>query len=520
MKRPVASLFLCVTLAGCAPPAVYHQPGVSVARLQSDLLSCEVAALKDAPVANQIRRSPPVFIPSRRFCNSDGHCYHRGGYFAHGDVYTVDVNARLRNDLEDQCMTRKGYQSVALPRCTGAVVRTPAATPGRVNVMQALTPNSCVARDDENRWQVIPQAPRDLSLLGWLSGRSDFKPSGMTAMIPTPAPDLDPVKAVSQTYAAALEAASAQTVASVLSEHLAPDCRWYGMHPFHEQTGPAAIAGTFWEPFLTSFSRVQRREDIFFAGLNEIDGFSSTWTCSMGHFMGLFDAPFLNIPATRKIAMLRYAEFNKIENGRITQSALFIDLLHLMAQAGLDPLSVTQTGAQLVQPGPRTHDGLLTTAQDTAQSQKTLARINNMISSIDHANAAIRPPSPEDELAVDWHDDMVWWGPTGIGATYTIERYIQQHQAPFRRAMQGRVLNGHLCRMAEGTYGGFFGWPNLTLTNKNGFMGVPGNDIRADMRVVDIYRRAGEKLVENWIFIDMLHFLNMQGVDILAEIDA
>jgi hypothetical protein len=340
----------------------------------------------------------------------------------------------------------------------------------------------------------------------------------MTAVIPAQAPDLTPAKDIARAYAAALEGATAQTVTEVLAQHMTPDCFWRGMHPFHEQTGPAAIARTFWAPVLSSFSRVQRREDIFFAGRNEIDGFASTWTCSMGHFMGLFDAPFLNIPPTRKIAMLRYAEFCRIEDGRIVQSALFVDLLHLMVQAGLNPLRAPQTAAQLVQPGPRTHDGLVLQSQPLAESQKTLDRINNMIGSIDHANAAPKPPAPRDELAVDWLDDMIWWGPTGIGATYTIDRYIEQHQGPFRRAMEGRVLNGHLCRMAEGHYGGFFGWPNLTLTNRNGFMGVPGNDIRADMRVVDIYRREGDKLAENWVFIDLLHFLKMQGVDILAEI--
>ncbi|WP_282128183.1 ester cyclase [Roseobacter litoralis] len=342
----------------------------------------------------------------------------------------------------------------------------------------------------------------------------------MNAMIPETGPDLTPIKAVSQAYAAALERATPDTVADILATYQSDRCQWFGMHPFHEQTGPRDIAKTFWAPFLTSFSRMQRREDIFFAGLNEIDGFSSTWTTSMGHFLGLFDAPFLGIPATGKIAMLRYAEFNRVENGKITQSALFVDLLHLMAQAGIHPLNAPQTGAQLVQPGPRTHDGLLMTPQPHAASQETLSRINNMIGSIDHANAAAKPPTPQEELRVDWQDDMIWWGPTGIGATYTIDRYIDQHQGPFRRAMEGRVLNGHLCRMAEGTYGGFFGWPNLTLTNRNGFMGVPGNDIRADMRVVDIYRRDGNKLVENWVFIDMLHFLKMQGVDVLAQITA
>jgi hypothetical protein len=34
------------------------------------------------------------------------------------------------------------------------------------------------------------------------------------------------------------------------------------------------------------------------------------------------------------------------------------------------------------------------------------------------------------------------------------------------------------------------------------------------MRVVDIYRRDGDKLAEIWVFIDMLHFLKMQGHDV------
>lgn len=340
----------------------------------------------------------------------------------------------------------------------------------------------------------------------------------MNTMIPSTMPDFSTIKSRVQEYATALEQARPNAVQSVLEHHMSSDCQWRGVHPFNEQEGPSQIAAAFWKPLLAAFAKIQRREDIFFAGLNEIDGFSSTWTCSMGHFMGLFDAPFLGIPPTRKIVMLRYAEFNKVEDGVITESALFVDLLHLMAQAGIYPLGVEQTGAQLVQPGPRTHDGLVLTPQDPMDSAKTLARINNMIGSIDHANAAAKPPTPQDELAVDWTEDMIWWGPTGIGATYTIDRYIEQHQGPFRRAMEARQFNGHLCRMAEGTYGGFFGWPNLTLTNRNGFMGVPGNATRADMRVVDIYRREGEKLVENWIFIDMLHFLKMQGVDVLSDL--
>ncbi|WP_300029995.1 ester cyclase [uncultured Roseobacter sp.] len=340
----------------------------------------------------------------------------------------------------------------------------------------------------------------------------------MSISIPPITADLQPAKTLVRALYSEMATATPDTVAGILSRYMTADCHWYGMHPFHEQTGPAAIARSFWVPFLTAFSSVQRREDIFFAGLNEIDGFQGQWTCSMGHLMGLFDHAFLGIAPTRKIAMVRYAEFHHVRDGKIVESALFVDLIHLMLQAGLNPLRAEQTGAHLVQPGPLTHDGLQLTPGDARASQITLARINNMIGSIDHANAADKPPHPRDELAEDWNRDMLWWGPAGIGATYTIDRYIEQHQGPFRTHIKDRAFNGHLCRMAEGMYGGFFGWPNLTLTNGGSFMGFPASDVRADMRVVDIYRREGDRLAENWIFIDILHFLNMQGHDILAEI--
>jgi hypothetical protein len=89
---------------------------------------------------------------------------------------------------------------------------------------------------------------------------------------------------------------------------------------------------------------------------------------------------------------------------------------------------------------------------------------------------------------------MSWWGPAGIGATYTIPRYLRQHAGPFRATMdRDRRFNGHLCRMAEGSYGGFFGWPNLTLGNSGGFLGMTASPHPADLRVVDIYRRDGDR---------------------------
>jgi len=311
-----------------------------------------------------------------------------------------------------------------------------------------------------------------------------------------------------------IEAANANSIAKVIRKFTKPELQWYGVYPFNEQKGGDAVAEVFWIPFLSAWSNVQRRQDIFLAGTSEID--NADWVISMGHFMGLLDGNWLGLPASRKIAFLRYADFNCIKDGKIIRSSFFCDLIGLMHQLGLNPLPL-QTGASFIYPGPRTHDGLLIEPQDQQESQKTLKLVNQMIGDLTVLNKNENDCPHPDLLKKTWHDDMIWYGPAGIGASYTIPRYQEQHQFPFRRGLKDKVFNGHICRFAEGNYAGFFGWPNLTNTPIGGFLGLPASNISADMRVVDIYRREGEKLSENWVLIDLPWWLKQQGVDVLER---
>ncbi len=311
-----------------------------------------------------------------------------------------------------------------------------------------------------------------------------------------------------------LEKTEEQAVEHILSSFVSDDYQWYGVHPFNEKTGAAAVADAFWKPLLRSWTSLQRRQDIFMAGVNEIDG--DKWVVSMGHFMGLLDSSWLGIPATGRMAFLRYADFNCIRNQKICKTALFCDIISVMNQAGIHPLP-PQTGASFIYPGPRTHDGLMFEDQERDQSQKTLQLINRMIADHTELNKTGNDRCPPEFMATTWHQDMIWYGPAGIGASYTIPRYQQQHQYPFRTNLKNKTFNGHVCRLAEGSYGGFFGWPNLTNIPAGGFLGLPGSNIAADMRVVDIYRRDGDKLAENWVLIDLPYWLKQQGLDILER---
>lgn len=324
--------------------------------------------------------------------------------------------------------------------------------------------------------------------------------------------DFQEAKSVVRTFQRELDAAADAEIADVLARHTTPDFLWRGMHPFYEQKGGQAVADVFWRPLRKSVGPIQRREDVFIAGSNDVAKRGGVWVCSMGHLMGLFDEPWLGIPASGKLLFLRYCEFYCVEGGKIVENALFCDIVGVMQQVGLQPLP-PQTGAFILTPGPRTHDGLLYGATDPAEGEKTLELVNRMARELTTSDMG----SPQDELLGTWHKDMLWFGPAGIGATYTTERYNVQHQGPFSRHLDDIVFHGHVARVAEGDFAAWFGWPNLTMKSGGGFLGLPASDRLGEMRVVDVYRREGDKLAENWIFIDILHFLSCLGVNVLER---
>jgi hypothetical protein len=321
-------------------------------------------------------------------------------------------------------------------------------------------------------------------------------------------------KKIVRSYFDALENSTLENVSSVLKEFTSENYLWRGVYPFREQHGVQAVAERFWVPLMSSLKYLQRRQDIFIGGTNEIGG--EQWVMSMGHFMGLFDSDWMGVRRTGKMINLRYAEFNCVENGEITQTGLFIDILGFMLQAGINPLPPS-TGSFFVYPGPRNHDGLLFEDVSEEEGTKTLELVNKMVDDLSELNDSGSMGCPPELLERTWSKDMIWYGPGGIGASYTIPRYQQQHQLPFRNHLKDKKFNGHVCRFAEGNFSCFFGWPNLTNTPIGGFLGLPGGEIRAHMQVVDVYYRQGDKLTENWVFIDLPYWLKQQGLDIFER---
>lgn len=267
----------------------------------------------------------------------------------------------------------------------------------------------------------------------------------------------------------------------------------------------------FWNPLKSALGSMQRRQDIFIAGNNEYAP-DEVWVMSMGYFMGNFFQPLLNIQPTGKLIMLRYTEFNCVQENKITKTGLFVDLVGFMEHAGVNPLP-PQIGQIYYYPGPRDHNGLLYDDAAPDQTEKTIARLKSMLNFYAPYEAVMDCWKHED-LAANWEETMLWCGTAGAGYTIPV---FQEHQKDFRRNLKDREGHPHVCRFAEGSFAGFFGWPNLTNTPTGGYLGYPGTNVPADMVVVDVYYVKNDKLSENWVIADVPYWLSQYGVDVFAN---
>ena len=332
-------------------------------------------------------------------------------------------------------------------------------------------------------------------------------------MIRTDGTDFSQAKAVVLEHFDALDSAPHDGLAGAIAQHTDPACVFQFVHPFDSGIGDDGAALRFWTTLRDAFAPLQRRQDIFFAGHNDLDDGATTWVVSMGHLLGRFDRPIFGVRPTGKATMLRYASFNRVTDGRIHESTTFLDIMNMMAQAGAEVMPPS-TAATMVTPGPRTHAGLLFDPQPEADGIKTLKLFQRMINRL----LSVDVHTTDTDLSLDWTEDMIWWGPGGIGAPYTQEGYLKQHCTPFEEGLEWGDFFGHRCELAEGHFGGFYGWPTFDVTSLGGYIGLaPKSNKKVGMRVVDLYRREGDLIAENWNFIDHLHFLDQLGVDLIAR---
>ncbi|WP_299676610.1 ester cyclase [uncultured Roseobacter sp.] len=296
---------------------------------------------------------------------------------------------------------------------------------------------------------------------------------------------------------------------------LHPDCAFEMSHPLGRLDGIDAIAEGFYAPLRAALRHVYRRDEIFITGMNRrAEG--GQWIAAVTHYVGTFDAAFFGIKPSGRLAFLRAGEFYRVEDRRITQARIILDLPDLMRQAGRDPFG-GQLGLEGLFPGPATHDGVLPQTGDGGASLDLVEAMLGDLHVYDPATGGSKGQTGADGY---WAEDMMWYGPCGIGSNYRWEGFVKDHRAPFLAAFPDRKGGNHYCRIGDGNFAAVSGWPSMTMTHRGPYLGVAPTGRDLTLRVMDFYRCAGGKIAENWVLLDYMDLMRQMGVDLTARSNA
>jgi predicted ester cyclase len=304
---------------------------------------------------------------------------------------------------------------------------------------------------------------------------------------------------------------TADTIRAGLADYYHADATWHGPAPIDELDGRDAIDSGFWAPLLEAFPDLEKTDYILFGG--EFEG--EQWVCTTGNLVGTFENDWLDIPATGQATWLRYGEFHRFEDERIVETRTIIDILDVLRQAGYRFVPVL--APEVVIPGPTTQDGILLDDQNEDETRRTMELVEGML--FDGLNSYEEQGLENMGMAKYWHEDFMWYGPAGTGSTRGIDGFQDFHQNPFLRAFPDREVGHHDSRIADGHYCASTGWPAVVGTHLgDGWLGLPATGEEVGMRIIDVWRREGEKLAENWVFIDMIDLLDQIGVDVFERL--
>jgi len=204
------------------------------------------------------------------------------------------------------------------------------------------------------------------------------------------------------------------------------------------------------------------------------------WIGCCGAFLGTFRNPWLDIPASGRLASMRFHEFYRLQEGQVVEIQAIWDIPELMLQSGVWPMAPS-LGREWMVPSPATQDGLTNKTRDAQASAASLSLVESMLIGLGkHAEGGVEAM----QLPKYWHPNFNWYGPSGIASSRGISGFRASHQIPFLNGLpdrDGSPGNGHL--FADNNYVGFTGWPGMHMTvSGSGWMGIAPGQQKITMR--------------------------------------
>jgi len=314
---------------------------------------------------------------------------------------------------------------------------------------------------------------------------------------------IDGLRRLARAVPADLDAAAAAIFAR--------DADYIGSHPVNQMHGVDEIVARYLAPMKMAMPDLERRDDIFMAGHWQ-DG---DWISATGYYYGTLTDEWFGLQPTNQWLYVRFGEFYRLVEGRIVDAYVILDWIDVFRQLGINPLR-RALGVEGLCPPPKAQDGLLLGDTDPAEAERSLKLVEAMIFEGMWAFDGVNHESMR--FHDFWVPDMMWYGPGGIGTTRGVDNFYRYHEGPFNEAWPDFKGGNHVARFGDGPFTCSTGWPSIKATHTGGnFLGLEPSHRPVTMRVMDWWRRDGNLLAENWIFIDLPDLFRQLGRDLFAE---
>lgn len=320
----------------------------------------------------------------------------------------------------------------------------------------------------------------------------------------------NPNKQLIQQFADTLYNCDPSTLQQNLQKSFAPDCPIHLASPFEKLNGANELYEQAYRPLINAIPDLERRDFIRMGGSSD----GQDWVGCAGHYMGVFEQAWLDIPPTQHLIAMRYHEFFRIEGNQIIEVQALWDIPQVMMQADAWAMSPS-LGVEWLVPSPASNDGIITSPYDKEKANTSVQLVLDML------NGLQKSPQGVEAMQLDryWHPKMMWYGPAGIGSMRRISGFRNWHQIPFLKAMPDRksiLSNGAF--FGDGDYVGFTAFPGMEMTiSGDGWLGIAPSNQKLTMRSLDFWRCENGLIRENWVLVDLLHVYDQLGIDVFAR---
>ena len=302
-------------------------------------------------------------------------------------------------------------------------------------------------------------------------------------------------------YWRAMNDADAGQIADIVRAHCREDNVWHGPAPYQDIKGVDALIEQFWRPLWHAFPDLRRCCDVLLAGRYR----EQDWVSASGYFRGTFREDWHGIAANGAETLIRFGEVMALEEGKIVKTYFLLDLIDVMQARRL---SAPLAGAGDRRPAPAGKAGQRRAGQRARPGPKR-GRLCCWSRRCYSAWCA-RTNRCRSIGARTWSGTaQAAWAARALLMSFSPACIMS-----FSMACPAVGPARTMARYAEGRFAVSTGWPSLVAVHDGVFLGFPPSGNELHWRIMDFWERIGDKLVTNWVHIDMINIFKQIGVDV------